>query len=467
CKQDLQDKIDSIDIIITCPNAYRGASNGLLVKETDYNGYRTCYWKHRYPIATYLVCMAVSNYATYYNYVPYQGDTLPVLVYAYPEDTDYAKSSTPAIIPMIQLYDSIFGMYPFSKEKYGMVEFGWGGGMEHQTMTFESDFSFELMAHELGHHWFGDKVTCASWEDIWLNEGFAVYLSGLCYQYIGTEWWYAFRYTRIAGSCTEPSGSVWCSDTTSVGRIFNAHLSYSKGAMVLHMLRWELGDSLFFTGLKNYLNDINNAYSFANTTSLRQHLEAASGKDLSGFFYNWVYGKGYPSYQIAWTQDFGNHVSLTMSQTQSDPSVSFYDMPVAVQFKNATSDTTIVLNHTFSGQSFSFDIPFVADTLIFDPDLWIISAKNTITRQAAYNFSFFIYPNPTRTTLQMRVESNVERSGDLKIYNELGQVLRQNTVNLQPGVNFLNTDIQNFPGGVYRVSIKASGKTITSSFVVR
>ncbi|HWB62169.1 MAG TPA: M1 family metallopeptidase, partial [Chitinophagales bacterium] len=347
CKQDLADKIDSFDILVTTPQQYKVASNGLLMEVTHQDTFATWHWKHRYPIATYLVCFAVTNFDTFYNYVPFHGDTLPVVNFVWPEHLNDAQNGTPLVVPAMQLYDSLFGRYPFDKEKYGMTEFGWGGGMEHQTMTFLTDFGFELITHELAHHWFGDKVTCGSWSEIWLNEGFATYLTALCYENIAPQYYKLYKSQKITSATLVPDGSVYCYDTSSVNNIFNGSLSYSKGGMVLNMLRWELGDSLFFLSLRNYLADTTLAYRFATTPDLERHFEETSGRDFSGFFSKWVYGKGFPSYQITWSQDFSNHVTLTIHQTQSDPSASFFDLPLPLQFKNDYRDTTITFNNTY------------------------------------------------------------------------------------------------------------------------
>ena len=466
CKQNLYDKIDSLDVIVTTPDVYRAASNGLLVEEIQSGNNKIYHWKHRYPIATYLVCMAVTNYVAYYHYVPFGNDTVPVLNYVYPEDTGVLKPQTVQIIGMMQLYDSLFGPYPFSKEKYGQVEFGWGGGMEHQTMTFMGDFGFETLAHELAHHWFGDKVTCASWQNIWLNEGFAVYLSGLCYEHIAPFYWTSFKQTRIGGAVADPFGELYCTDTTDVARIFDGHVTYAKGGMVLHMLRWKLGDSLFFAGIRSYLNDTANAYSFANTEDLKNHLMLISGQDLNSFFSEWVYGKGFPSYKVSWSQDFNKHVTLNLGQTQSDPSVSFFELPVAIKFKGFGGDSTMVFNHAHSGQSFSFDLPYVIDTVIFDPDYWLISANNVVTRASAYDFALKIFPNPVGKVLQLHVQSAKSLQAQVKVFNDLGQVKYGVTYQLQSGENDININVSAFASGVYHAEISIPDREITSSFEV-
>ena len=466
CKQDLDDKIDSLDVIVTTPDSFRVASNGLLVEELQSGGNKIYHWKHRYPIATYLVCFAVTNYAVYTDYVPFNGDTLPVLNYVYPEDSMIARLATPMTISFMQLYDSLFGIYPFSKEKYGQTEFGWGGGMEHQTMTFVTNFGFEVLAHELAHHWFGDKVTCASWQDIWVNEGFAVYLTGICYEHIAPQYWLPYRAEKLTSVISEPGGSVYCTDTSSAATIFGNRLTYYKSALVLHMLRWVLGDSLFFGGLRSYLDDIHNAYAFANTADLEDHMETTSGMDLSKFFNDWIYGQGFPSYQFAWSQDFGRHVNLTISQSTSYPSsVSFYQVPLPVLFRNSYMDTLMIFNPSSSPQSYSFDLPFVADSLIFDPDEWLISGNNTISRNATCELCVLVYPNPVTDQLQMRVESSTQRKAQISIYDAKGQQQWSGTADLVPGSTLLNIDAGRLSSGMYRVQLSASGQSVTSTFV--
>ena len=182
CKNGLDDKADSIDVIITSPSQYSAASNGLR-QDIQIEGSNTItHWKHRYPIATYLICMAVTNYAEFENTVQVGSITLPMQTFCYPENLAAFQANTPLVLATLQYYSSIFGNYPFIKEKYGQVQFGWGGGQEHQTSTFIISPEEGLMAHELGHQWFGDKITCGSWQDIWLNEGFATHLASMDFE---------------------------------------------------------------------------------------------------------------------------------------------------------------------------------------------------------------------------------------------------------------------------------------------
>ena len=298
--------------------------------------------------------------------------------------------------------------------------------MEHQTFTFIVNFDYELMAHELAHQWFGDHVTCGSFEDIWLNEGFATYLSGLCYEHLLPFYWMPFKQNNINSITSQPGGSVLCTDTTSLNRIFDGRLSYDKGAMILHTLRWVIGDSAFYAGIRNYRNDMMLSYGFAKTPQLKFHLEQSSGQNLTWYFDDWYSGEGFPSYNIQWTQDGSNQVSLTVNQTQSHPSVSFFELPIPIRFKNQTQDTLIVFDHTFSGETFTASLNFQADSLIFDPELWIISANNLITAVKEIEHPVFLkaFPNPLtgRTTIHSSIRLD---DATLSLENALGQTVKE------------------------------------------
>ena len=428
CKQNLNDKIDSLDIIVTTTSPNKVGSNGILLSEIISGVNTTYHWKTKYPIAAYLVGIAVSNYSSYSDFVQLKsGDSLEILNYIYPENLTTAKPQASEIVNIIQLYDSLTIDYPFAKEKYGQAQFGWGGGMEHQTMSFIADFNYALIAHECAHQWFGDRVTCASWQDIWLNEGFATYFEGLTVERYSPQNWISWKEIKIKSATAKPDGSVFCDDTTSVKRIFSGQLSYDKGAYLLNMLRWKLGDSIFFLSLKNYLNDPKLAGNYAHTTDLIAHLEATSGQTLNTFFDQWYYNQGYPSYQIVWTQS--NHtVQVTINQTQSHASVSFFEMPIAINFAGPSGDTTIVFDHTYSGQIFNVTINFPITKVIVDPDLHILSSGNSVTEKPFFTFDndqISIYPNPTKNSLNILSLNNVNSLEYFEITDASGKIVYQ------------------------------------------
>lgn len=270
-------------------------------------------------------------------------------------------------------------------------------------MSFMGSFQAEIMCHELAHQWFGNKVTCHSWAELWLNEGFATYLSGMQYEYTGPQWWPIWKRNKVNNIISQPGGSVFVTDTLDQNRLFNSRLTYNKASMVIHMLRWICGDSAFYAGLRNYLADPELAYGTATTADLQAHLEAASGLDLGGFLQDWYYGEGYPSYTTIWAQDEGGQVSVNLSQVTSHPSVSFFALPVPLLFQGAGMDSIVVLDNTFNDQDFTFLLPFEVDTVIFDPDIWLISGQNFVTQVgdlAAKHRAITLYPNPASTEVR-------------------------------------------------------------------
>ncbi len=468
CKNDLSDKIDSIDVFVTCPAAYRAASNGVLVDEHAIGTDKLYHWRHRHPIATYLVAIAVTNYAVYSNYAPLQNDTVQILNYIYPEDSSYAAANTPKTISSIQLYSNLFIEYPFTDEKYGHAEFGWGGGMEHQTMSFMGGFSHELIAHELAHQWFGDMVTCGSWHDIWLNEGFATYLTGLTYEHMpNTPYWYNWRRGKINHIISDPGGSVYCDDTTSVNRIFDGRLSYSKGAYVLHMLRWVCGDSAFFAGIKNYLLDANLTYGYAKTSDLKAHLEAASGKNLTEFFNDWYYGQGYPRYNVEVIKGNGGKADVVINQTQSHSSVSFFEMPVPIRFKGNGYDTTLIFDNTQSGQMFHISLPAAVDSVFFDPEMHIV-CTNTLSVVNGIDginksVKLTLWPNPSSDILN--ISSDDAALKQVRIFTPEGLTVKHFDAVSVKGRLALN--ISDLASGIYFIKIETDKGSALRKFIKR
>ncbi len=414
CKQSLSDKIDSVDIIVRTPDAYRTASNGLLQSENISGGFNTCHWKHRHKIPAYLISFAITNYVDFSQYVLYTPtDSIEILNYVYPEDLASDMVSSAQIQNIMPFFNQTFGVYAFADEKYGHAITNIGGGMEHTTMSTMGSFGFELMAHELAHQWFGDLVTCGRWEDIWLNEGFATYCAGLTYENVTpTTFWPVWKANNRSFIMTQPDGSVKVDDTTSVSRIFSSRLSYSKGAYVLHMLRWIMGDAPFFLGVNNYLYDPQLNHGYALTSHLQSHLETAHGSSLTYFFDDWFIGQGFPIYQI--NMDYSTigdgSVTFTLNQTQTDASVSFFELPVPIKIYGAGQDTTVVLNNVIDGEQFTVFPGFWVDSIQFDPELWIVAQMSSLTigLEEEHILNANIYPNPAEEFLHINLNSGVE-----------------------------------------------------------
>ena len=465
CKQDLNDKIDSIDVYITTPqfNAqaeeYIAVSNGLEQSQTINGLNKTTHFKHQFPIPAYLVAIAATNYSVYSHTVSNNGNPFDIVNYVYPESLTSAQASTGITVDIMNLFSNLFEEYPYASEKYGHAQFGWGGGMEHTTVSFMGNFGRNLIAHELAHQWFGDKITCGSWKDIWLNEGFATYLSGLVIEDLdGNAAFTTWKQQRVSSITSLTDGAVYLSDqdTTNVNRIFDGRLSYNKGSMVLHMLRKKLGETDFYQGIKNYLSHPNLAFNYAKTEDYKAIMETASGEDLTEFFNDWVYNQGYPSYSIEWTQPNPSQVQIQINQSQSHPSVSFFEAPVSFRLNGTNSEILdIVLDNTSNGQVFLEPVTFSVDNIQFDLESDLISKNNSVVlglNDAIGDISFSVYPNPANTEVFIQKPNDMIIS-KIRIFDVLGRTVKE--------TNFKNRiNIEQLSTGLHFLTIETNKGTI-------
>ena len=425
CKQTLNDKIDSIDIIVDTDKDFKVGTNGLLLSTTPLNATEhRVHWKHRYPVVTYLIAIAVSNYEESLDHVYFHNrpDSLPVLNYVFPQFLSTASQEAKGVLPMLRLYDSLFIPYPFPSEKYGHAQFTWGGGMEHQTMSFMVNFSYDLMAHEVAHQWFGDMVTCGSWNDLWLNEGFATYLTALAYEFLKSKEEFRFQMRIMRNNITQnDNGAVKPSDTSRVNVLFNGRLTYRKGAWLLHMLRHQVGDSMFFEGCRQFLTGGNRAYGFSTTDEFRQVMEAVSGQDLKWFITQWYEGQGHPELKMNWQQR-GNTVKFSVQQTPSNPTVPFWRIPIPVEFQNREGKAERKVFYPDSlSKNYTFSLPFAADTAIFDPEVSVL-AKFSIggmNLDAIQQEDIVLQPNPGVDFWNLYARNPVIQR--VEVYNAVGQ----------------------------------------------
>jgi aminopeptidase N len=452
CKQSLNDKIENLEVYLTAPSQYICVANGLQQSRiTNADGTSTTFYKHNYPIPAYLVAIAVTNYQIFTQIAGTVPNEFPVVNYIFPENFNNSVIELAQTLPIMNFFESTFEKYPFWQEKYGHAQFGWGGGMEHTTVSFMGNFSSGLIAHELAHQWFGNKITCGSWNDIWLNEGFATYLSSMVKEHLeGETVFIEDKVAKINNITSNNNGSVYigATETLSVGRIFSGRLSYDKGAMVLNMLRLKMGHTNFIQALRNFLVDPNLAFKYASTPQLQTHLEATNGNSLQEFFNDWIYGQGHPSYTII-AQNIGNgNYQLTINQTSSHISVPFFDMILPIRFIGVNNEEyNTVVNHTFNGQQFTISIPFAVSSVVFDPKKDIISKNNSVTlnvNEYKIDTKWEIFPSPANNLIFVR-NNNDLIADKIVIYDMLGKQI------LTTQNNEIN--IQNLENGIYIIEI--------------
>jgi aminopeptidase N len=425
CKDTPTDKADSVQVDITVPSDLTAVSNGVLESVRTDGQWKTFSWKERYPITTYLVSVAVTNYAEFGETFTFaDGTTMPLVNYVYPERLNDAKIALADTRDMLAFFNSAFGDYPFKKEKYGHAQFAWGGGMEHQTITSLGGFSDGLVSHELAHQWWGDMITMKSWQDIWLNEGFASFSEALFVEHRDGKAAYRNYMNRMDHSYT---GSVFVRDTTSVGSIFDITV-YHKGAWVLHMLRHVIGDSAFARLLRSYAADPRYRFGNATTSDFKNLAEQISGKELDWFFAQWVYREGRPVLRYAWKWE-GEKLLLRMQQVQAGES---YHLPLDLAAIAGKDTIRFAFEHSGGFQEYQFAVSRRIDRVLIDPDNWVLkilqptdfsaiadagtTVPQSFTLQPIYPNPFTVGKKPLAVSFLLRRTENVR----VAVFDALG-----------------------------------------------
>lgn len=433
CKQNLMDKADSVQVFVTTNYGLTALSQGIHTGTTYYpDGKVRFEWKSNYPIAFYLISIAIADYTEYRleSSPPGVSEPFPIRNYVYDVSSclDQYRDQINATLPMMDLFSELFGPYPFWEEKYGHYLWPRGGGMEHQTMTGMGSFSFYLVAHELGHSWFGNYVTCATWQDIWINEGFATYAGYLATENLAPEYADAEREYRFERALREPDGSVYvpAEDADNPSRIFSGNLSYSKGMAIIHMMRYELqDDEIFFETLREFLEIY--ADSVATGLDFKAVLEENSGMDFTDFFNQWYFGAGYPIYDVGWEQEDGI-LSISSTQHPSAESNPLFKMSMEYRIIHEAGDTLVRVFHESNQELYHIPIIHKVIDVVTDPRNQVLILMKEEEKRAwapAEPEAFSIYPNPNNGAFTFKSLGDVDEAKDVKmqIFDLTGQLV--------------------------------------------
>lgn len=459
-KQSLTDKIDSCRIWISTSNQNKAGSNGLLESITPLSNNRHRYeWVHRHPIDYYLLSVSVSTYVEYaITAYPVNSPPVYILNYIYdnPGTLPNFQADIDETVDMMEEFSELFGPYPFADEKYGHCMAPFSGGMEHQTMTTQGFFNRDLTAHELGHQWFGDHVTCSYWREIWLNEGFASYSEYLFREQIqngNALGWMNATHTNVMSS---PGGSVNVPDTTDVSRMFSGRLTYDKGAAILHTMRSIINnDSLFFSGLRLYLQTYGG--STASVPQFKALMENHSGLNFSDFFQEWYYGEGFPTFSIEYLH-LNDTLWLSVSQTTSVPtSVPFFHVPLELRVQRPSGDTVVRMNLTQPTSTAIVPCTGSLTGLVIDPNQWLINQDGSITMNGSLSMTEWEnalqpYPNPTTDRLWL---TGLEENLPYTILDASGRARQKGLWNTAQGIT-----TKTLSSGVYFLQIHGQGSPI-------
>ena len=459
CKDDPSDKADSVDIIITVPEEQIVASNGILVSETNVGNERKQYhWQETYPICTYLISVTTYPYTVWQDeYIAMNGDTLPLNYYVYPDHYESVYDNYLLTNDMMEVFAQRFGEYPFMGEKYGHAEFGRGGGMEHQTLTSLGGSSQWLIAHELGHQWWGNLVTCASFHHIWLNEGFARFSEAIWEEaYNGIQaykdYWQSHEYYG--------PGTIFVENPNSVGNIFDGNLSYNKAGWIVHMLRGVMGDSLFFESLQSYVYHDSLAYGAVTTEDFQTVCENVSGLDLSDFFQQWIYGEYYPQYAVSWEMLDTDELIVTIEQTQNWQT---FRMPIQLNVTTPTETLSFTVENESTYETYNLGL-IGADVIDvkLDSDNWILKdvvylSIDSNLPQSEQLVIYPAYPNPfnPETTLSFFIPENIGQSlAKVVVYDLKGSLVSIIwDGSIQPGLFTLKWKPKNVASGSYFIRL--------------
>lgn len=455
CKQVLTDKADSSYFSIIMPEGLKAGSNGVLVNESSIGGgKKRMDWQSSYPIVYYLISVAVSDYMDFSFTSEIEEFETTVLVQNFiPNNSTYFDNNDWYIYrthEMLDVLSNRWGLYPHSTEKYGHCIVPLGGGMEHQTMTTLGNFEFRLVVHELAHSWFGNYVTCANWQDIWINEGFASYGEYLGEEVIQPEGYDLNWLIGCQNLAKEmPTGSVYVpfEELDNVGRIFNYRLSYRKGACLVHMLRYIVNDDdVFFAALREFLSQYGN--STATAEDLKVVLEAETGIDFDNFFSEWYYGEGYPIYENLWYQN-GTILNLELTQSTTSSETPLFTTPLEFKIVYDDESSEIVrLDIDANYSNFQINVAGTVTDVVVNPDYWVLADVSSVqkTNQISFDQKFKVYPQPANresVTIYANEDDNyvinlISYSGQLVYSNEhIGRELKPDFSTLLPGVYFL------------------------------
>lgn len=387
-----------LDLTARVPANVKLGSNGALADSAISGDTLSYHWVSAHNMATYLVVLTSrANYnldIVYWHKLSNPNDSVPMRFYYNPGENIAASKAI--IGPMTTWYSQKYCEHPFQKNGFAALnsQFAWGG-MENQTLTSicPNCWSEWLLAHEFAHQWFGDMITCDTWADIWLNEGFATWSENYWWERTGGYTAYKTQINSDASNYLggNPGWAIsvpsWATTTPSTNTLFNYSITYAKGACVLHLLRYTLGDPLFFATLQAYAGDTNLRFHSARISDFRDKVNAITGEDYTWFFNQWIYTPNHPVYANQYViESLGNgswDVRFHAKQTQTN--APFFRMPVIVKIHFLdNTDSLIRVNNIYNSQEFTWTFSKQPQSLLFDPGNEIVLKQATLTQGTFY-----------------------------------------------------------------------------------
>jgi aminopeptidase N len=365
----------TFQVAIRVPEPLTGVSNGELIATSTDQGQRTFTWVMRHPMAPYLLTVAAGDYVEVETLA---FGAVPIRNYLFRSDAETIATRLANTSEILAFYSDLIGPYPY--DHYGHVEVKLKGlAMETQTMVMmdtgmlEPQLAESVVAHEASHHWFGNSVSPDTWGEIWLNEGFATYLSLMWVHRddpSGLRTALGSREQAIVSRAEEEFFPL----VLPKARSMFSTTTYQKGAWVLHLLRQQLGDEAFIATLRRYYAE--QAGGTATTADLRAAAEAASGQALDRFFAEWVERPGLPRLAVSWsvaaTPDGQRQVAVQVCQRPDN----LYQAPLTLAFQRNPEEARETLTLDETQERLTLTLPFTPTQLAIDPDQTLLAASD-------------------------------------------------------------------------------------------
>ena len=479
CKQILTDKIDSSWVFVTTDSTNKVGSNGKLQNVVVVGNKKRYEWKSRTPINYYLISVATAKYKEYNLYAKPQyllNDSILIQNYIYDNAINNSlfntqKTQLNKMPQVMNFLCNMYGMYPFYKEKYGHCMAPFGGGMEHQTMTSLGFFDYYIDAHELGHQWWGDNVTCKTWGDIWINEGFASYTEHLVAQYLDPPNFNTNLNSAHNNVMSAPGGKIYVTgqDTMNSNIIFDSRLTYDKGGSIVRTLQFLTNnDSVWFNTLRGFQNTFKN--SNASGIDFKNYYQTQTGINATQFFNQWFFGQGYPTFNVKF-YSAPNTCIIKSTQTTSFPSsVPLFITPMEYKLtRTGFPDTTVRVMHSNAVENYTFSLLGTVTGVVCDPNNWVINKVIGPTFDSSLGFDELgasvydikIGPNPTKGIVAINTTQSFE--GRVIVLDINGKQLIDKKLGSETTL-----DISAYANGIYLVKITdASGKEKYSQKIIK
>lgn len=479
----------TMEITARVPVNVKMASNGRLQDSINSGNEIFYHWVSAHPVATYLMIITAKvNYKLDIVYWtnPFVPGATPTPMRFYYNNNEYPSQMEQIIGPLATYYSEHFGNHELEKNGFAALnnQFSWGG-MENQTLTsicpgcwYES-----LIVHEFAHQWFGDAITCATWADIFLNEGFATWSESFWTENSGGYDAYkdGIEYEANEYLQGNPGWPIvnpsWAYNPPNSNTLFNYAITYAKGACVVHQLRYVMGDSAFFAGLIDYATDTNIKFKSAVIEDLKLKMEQAYGQNLDWFFDEWLMKPNHPVYQNTYNiVDMGSNtwrVHFLAKQTQSNP--VFFQMPleIRIRFADATDTVVTVMNVTNS-QLFEFFFNKQVTNVYFDPDNEIVLKEASLTvgiEDPSYVPGDFLIgqlsPNPSNESCLLSFDLPSQQKITIVISDLSGKSIQiLNKGDFAAGSHEIGINTAGLSTGMYLCTFKADNFSSTRKLIV-